>query len=229
MGNVYLATQVALDRRVVIKELTSTSQKDPKLIKRFENEAKSAAGLDHDNIIKVFDFGEDRQSFFISMEYVDGLDLEQLMYWKPFPREIGLMILLQAMKGLNYAHNQGIVHCDVKPGNILISKTGKVKVVDFGLAHASIRAAEYADKASVFITPGYMPPELASGNDGENVLMDIWSTGVLAYRIICGVLPFASDDIRKLIFSIVHEQRKRMFSPSCRRCPRSGGSSQGMP
>jgi serine/threonine protein kinase len=207
MGNVYLATQVALDRRVVIKELTSTSLKDPKLIKRFENEAKSAAGLDHDNIIKVFDFGEDRHSFFISMEYVDGLDLEQLMHWKPFPREIGLMILLQAMKGLNYAHNQGIIHCDVKPGNILVSKSGKVKVVDFGLAHASIRQAEYADKASVFITPGYMPPELASGgNDGQEVSMDIWSTGVLAYRIICGTLPFASEDIRKLIFSIVHEK-----------------------
>jgi serine/threonine protein kinase len=212
MGNVYLATQVALDRRVVIKELTSTSQKDPKLIKRFENEAKSAAGLDHDNIIKVFDFGEDRHSFFISMEYVDGLDLEQLMHWKPFPREIGLMILLQAMKGLNYAHDQGIVHCDVKPGNILVSKTGKVKVVDFGLAHASIREAEYMDKASVFITPGYMPPEVASGNNGENVLMDIWSTGVLAYRIICGMLPFASDDIRKLIFSIVHEKEKDVQS-----------------
>ena len=212
MGNVYLATQVALDRRVVIKELTSTSLKDPKLIKRFENEAKSAAGLDHDNIIKVFDFGEDRHSFFISMEYVDGLDLEQLMHWKPFPREIGLMILLQAMKGLNYAHNQGIIHCDVKPGNILVSKSGKVKVVDFGLAHASIRQAEYADQASVFITPGYMPPELASGSDGQEVSMDIWSTGVLAYRIICGTLPFASEDIRKLIFSIVHEKERDVQS-----------------
>jgi serine/threonine protein kinase len=212
MGNVYLATQVALDRKVVIKELSSNMLKDPKLIKRFENEAKSAAGLDHDNIIRVFDFGEDKQSFFISMEYIDGLDLEQLMRWQPFPRQIGLMILLQAMKGLNYAHKQGIVHCDIKPGNILISKTGKVKVVDFGLAHASAQASEFIDPSSVFITPGYMPPEVASGSHRQDVFMDIWSTGVLAYRIICGTLPFASADVRKLVYSIVHEKQKDIRS-----------------
>jgi serine/threonine protein kinase len=208
MGNVYLATQVALDRKVVIKELSSNMLKDPKLIKRFENEAKSAAGLDHDNIIRVFDFGEDKHSFFISMEYIDGLDLEQLMRWQPFPRQIGMMVLLQAMKGLNYAHKQGIVHCDIKPGNILVSKSGKVKVVDFGLAHASARAAEFADPSSVFITPGYMPPEVASGSKGQDVFMDIWSTGVLAYRLICGTLPFVSPDVRKLVYSIVHEKEK---------------------
>jgi tRNA A-37 threonylcarbamoyl transferase component Bud32 len=216
MGNVYLATQVALDRKVVIKELSSNMLKDPKLIKRFENEAKSAAGLDHDNIIRVFDFGEDKHSFFISMEYIDGLDLEQLMRWQPFPREIGLMILLQAMKGLNYAHKQGIVHCDIKPGNILISKTGKVKVVDFGLAHASAQASDFIDPSSVFITPGYMPPEVASGGHRQDVFMDIWSTGVLAYRTICGTLPFASGDVRKLVYSIVHEKPKdiRIFVPT---------------
>jgi serine/threonine protein kinase len=208
MGNVYLATQVALDRKVVIKELSSNMQKDPNLIKRFENEAKSAAGLDHDNIIRVFDFGEDRHSFFISMEYIDGFDLQQLMHRQLFPREIGLMILLQAMKGLNYAHKQGIVHCDIKPGNILVSKTGKVKVVDFGLAHASAHASEFIDPSSVFMTPGYMPPEVASGSKGQDVFMDIWSTGVLAYRIICGKLPFAADDVRKLVYSIVHEKEK---------------------
>jgi serine/threonine protein kinase len=212
MGNVYLATQVALDRKVVIKELSSNMLKDPKLIKRFENEAKSAAGLDHDNIIRVFDFGEDRNSFFISMEYIDGLDLEQLMRWQPFPREIGLMILLQAIKGLNYAHKQGIVHCDIKPGNILVSKTGKVKVVDFGLAHASAQASEFMDPSSVFMTPGYMPPEVASGSRRQDVYMDIWSTGVLAYRIICGSLPFASSDVRKLVYSIVHEKQKDVRS-----------------
>ncbi|MDD5672710.1 MAG: serine/threonine protein kinase [Chitinivibrionales bacterium] len=211
MGHVYLATQVALDRRVVIKELALDIQKDPKLIKRFENEAKSAAGLNHDNIIKVLDFGEDDNSFFISMEYIDGVDLEQLLGRHPFPKEIGLMVLLQAMKGLNYAHKHGVVHCDIKPGNILISKTGKVKVVDFGLARTSARADEYAafnDPANVIMTPGYMPPEVASGEAGQDVFMDIWSTGVLAYQIICGRLPFDAVDIHQLIYSIVHEKEK---------------------
>jgi serine/threonine protein kinase len=208
MGNVYIATQVSLDRKVVIKELASNLHKNPHLIKRFENEAKSAAALDHENIIQVFDFGEDKGSFFISMEYIDGWDLEQLMHWQPFPREIGMMVLLKAIKGLHYAHKQGTVHCDIKPGNILVSKTGKVKVVDFGLAHASSQAAEFVDPSSVFITPGYMPPELALGSKTQDVTMDIWSAGVLAYKIICGKLPFAADNVREVIYSIVHEKER---------------------
>lgn len=208
MGDVYIATQISLDRKVVIKELASNLHKDPHLIKRFENEAKSAAALDHENIIQVFDFGEDNGSFFISMEYIDGWDLEQLMHWQPFPKEIGMMILLKAVKGLHYAHKQGTVHCDIKPGNILVSKTGNVKVVDFGLAHASSQAAEPMDPTSVFITPAYMPPEVALGSNAQDITMDIWSAGVLAYKIICGTLPFAGGNVREVVHSIVHEKEK---------------------
>jgi len=86
------------------------------LINRLENQAKSAAGLDHENIIRVFGFGNEGNSFFIAMEYIDGLDLGQLMRWRPFPLEIGLMVLLQSIKGLNYAHKLGIIHCNIKPG-----------------------------------------------------------------------------------------------------------------
>jgi serine/threonine protein kinase len=208
MGNVYIATQVSLGRKVIIKELASNLHKDAKLIKMFENEARSAAALDHDNIIRLYDFGADNGSFFISMEFVDGPDLQQLMHWQPFPTEIGLMVLLQAVKGLDYAHRQGTIHCDVKPSNILISKTGKVKVLDFGLAQAVSNAADNKDASSIFITPGYMAPEVASGTAKQDVRVDIWAVGVLAYRLLCGKLPFASDSVRTVIYSIVHDKEQ---------------------
>jgi serine/threonine protein kinase len=208
MGNVFVATQVSLGRKVVIKEMSLSTHKDAKLIRRFENEAKSAAALDHENIIQVFDFGADNGSFYISMEYLDGWDLEKIMHWDPFPKEIGIMILVKALKGLEYAHQQGTVHCDVKPANILVSKTGKVKVVDFGLAHAGTRAADFAESSSVYITPAYMPPEVANGGEGQGSSPDIWSAGVVAYKIVGGHLPFAADTVRTMVYSIVNAKEK---------------------
>ena len=204
MGNLYLATQISLGRKVVIKELALNLKKDPSLVKRFENEAKSAAALDHENIIQVFDFGADNGSFFISMEYLDGCNLEQLMALRPFPREIGIIVLLKALKGLNYAHRRGVVHCDVKPANILVSRTGKVKVVDFGLAHATSQAADGGDPSTIFITPGYMPPEVARGSTMQDIARDVWSAGVLAYKIVSGRLPFTGPDVRATVHAIVN-------------------------
>ena len=205
-GNVYLATQMALGRKVVIKQIPATMVQDPKSVESLENELKSAAQLDHDNIIKIFGFSQDKNSFFIMREYIDGPDLEQVMHWQPFPREIGLMILIQAMKGLRHAHEHGIVHGNVTPGNILISKTGKVKIVDFGLARAIARADEFNDPSSALKSPKYRAPEVVSGSPARGIFTDIWPTGVLAYRILCGTEPFAGEDIRKLFYSIVHER-----------------------
>ena len=212
MGTVCLATQIALNRKVVIKQFSLNFLQDPKLVKSFETEVTSAAGLAHENIIKVFDFGEDENSFFIAMEYVDGLDLGRLMRLRPFPLEIGLMVLLQAIKGLNYAHKQGFVHCNIKPGNILISKTGKVKVVDFGLVFLSMRSAETNELPGKLMTWNYMPPEVAGGSLDRSISIDIWSTGVLAYQIICGTLPFIASDFQNLVNSIIHDAVKDVRS-----------------
>jgi serine/threonine protein kinase len=218
MGSVYVATQLSLNRKVIIKELSSNLHKDAKLITMFENEAKSAASLDHDNIIRVYDFGADNGSFFISMEYVDGPDLQQLMHWQMFVPEIGLMVLLQAAKGVAYAHRHNTMHCDLKPNNILISKAGKAKVLDFGLARAISHAADDRDSSNVFITPGYMAPEVALGNRELDPKVDIWSMGVLAYRILSGKLPFVFEDMRAVIYAIVHtkEQDLRLLAPAVR-------------
>jgi serine/threonine protein kinase len=208
MGNVFLATQASLGRKVVIKELSLRLLKDPALVAKFKNEARAAAALGHDSIIKVFDFGTENNSFYIVMEHIDGWSLEQLFGWQPFPKEIGFIILLKALKGLHNAHERGIVHCDLKPGNILVSKTGTVKVVDFGLAHILTYGSALTDTGSVFISPRYMPPEVASGAKTPDITTDLWSAGVIAYQIASGVLPFSGDTVGDVAFSIINNKER---------------------
>jgi serine/threonine protein kinase len=236
MGKVYLATQIALERRVVIKEIAADLRRDPALVQRFENEAKLAASLEHDNIIRVYDFGEDSGFFYIAMEYVDGPDLEQLLSEERLPREIGLMAVLHALKGLHFAHIHGIAHGDVKPDNILVSRTGRVKITDFGLSYLNARAAGFPAAGTVFLTPAYMPPEQAKEIQGQEIAeesfvetipafqretmiappngmetavweirRDIWSVGVMLYRVLSGRFPFSGGNISLLAQSIENE------------------------
>jgi hypothetical protein len=237
MGKVYRATQISLSRKVVIKELSLGSLHDASSrIKGFENEAKFAASLNHDNIIRIYDFGEDRGAFYIAMEYIKGSNLEELLTGKPFPLEIGLMIAFQALKGLHYAHQKGIVHCDVKPGNILVSITGKVKIADFGLAHSIVQPVGYSASAKLFMTPAYLSPELAQGIAEQETSKDVgvetelvtvapissehpgiashdtrrdlWAVGVLLYRIVCSRFPFSGKTITGLAQSIMHHKEQ---------------------
>jgi serine/threonine protein kinase len=247
MGKVFLATQISLDRKVVIKEIAADLLKNPALVQRFENEAKLAASLEHDNIIRVYDFGADSGFFYIAMEYIDGPNLEQLLAEQGFPKEVGLMVVLQALKGLNYAHQQGIAHGDVKPDNILVSRTGRVKITDFGLSYLNAQTTNFPIAEMVFLTPAYMPPEQAkeieaqhldkeeffetipafaqprmvtslteTDRQGQDIRGDIWSTGVMLYRILSGSFPFSGENISRLAHSIEHGNAKpiRQFVPS---------------
>jgi len=203
MGKVYLATQISLNRKVIIKEMATGLLTSATEIKRFENEARAAALLGHDNVIRIYDFGEDRGSFYISMEYIDGPDLETLLRDAHCLSEIALMIVLHALKGLNFAHQHQIIHRDIKPGNILVSKVGAVKVVDFGLAHAGAQQMHLTATDTIVGTPLYMSPEQASGEEKKNIQMDIWSVGVLLYRIITGDHPFKGDNVPAILYNIV--------------------------
>ncbi|MGA2506842.1 MAG: serine/threonine-protein kinase [Chitinispirillaceae bacterium] len=207
MGKVYLATQVSLNRKVIIKEMATGLLTSATEIKRFENEARAAALLGHDNVIRIYDFGEDRGSFYISMEYVDGPDLETLLRDAHCIPEIALMIVLHALKGLNFAHQHQIIHRDIKPGNILVSKVGAVKVVDFGLAHAGAQQMHLTATDTIVGTPLYMSPEQASGEEKKNIQMDIWSVGVLLYRIITGDYPFKGDNVPAILYNIVQSKQ----------------------
>jgi serine/threonine protein kinase len=210
MGKVYLSTQISLNRKVIIKEMATGLLTSANEIKRFENEARAAALLSHDNVIRIYDFGEDRGSFYISMEYVDGPDLETILRDPHCIPEIALMIVLHALKGLNYAHQHQIIHRDIKPGNILVSKVGAVKVVDFGLAHASSQQMHLTATDTIVGTPLYMSPEQASGEEKKSIQMDVWSVGVLIYRILTGDYPFKGDNVPAILFNIVQAQQPPM-------------------
>jgi serine/threonine protein kinase len=203
MGKVYLATQISLNRKVIIKEMASGLLTSTIEIKRFENEARAAAVLNHDNIIRIYDFGEDRGSFYIAMEFIDGPDLETILKDRNYLPEIGLMIALHALKGLTHAHSHHIIHRDIKPGNILVSKAGAVKVVDFGLAHASSQQKHLTASDVIVGTPLFMSPEQATGEEKKDLRMDVWSVGVLLYRIITGEFPFQGENVPAILFQIV--------------------------
>jgi serine/threonine protein kinase len=203
MGKVYLATQISLNRKVIIKEMASGLLTSTIEIKRFENEARAAAALNHDNIIRIYDFGEDRGSFYIAMEFIDGPDLETILKDRNYLPEIGLMIALYALKGLTHAHSHHIIHRDIKPGNILVSKAGAVKVVDFGLAHASSQQKHLTASDVIVGTPLFMSPEQATGVEKKDLRMDVWSVGVLLYRIITGEFPFQGENVPAILFQIV--------------------------
>ncbi|MBD3240381.1 MAG: protein kinase [Chitinivibrionales bacterium] len=209
MGKVYLATQVSLNREVVIKEMAAGLVADESQIKRFENEAMAGAALSHPNVIRIYDFGRDRDSFYISMEYILGPSLQELIERGDIPREVCLMVLLQALKGLQYAHTQNIIHRDVKPGNILVdSATGQAKILDFGLAYAGSRALHLTATDSIVGTPQYMSPEQANGVEQKDARMDIFSVGVLTYQIITGTLPFQGNTIPAVLYSITQTKEK---------------------
>jgi predicted Ser/Thr protein kinase/cytoskeletal protein RodZ len=208
MSKIYVAVQVSLNRTVIIKEMASGLLTTKNEIKRFENEARSGAFLTHDNIIRIYDFGEEKGSFYIAMEFIDGSDLDQLLKQEDCPKELAMMVLQQALKGLAFAHEQGIVHRDVKPANILISRNGAVKMVDFGLAYAGARSGQLTTTGAIVGTPVYMSPELVNGEETKDRCMDIWAAGVVLYRIITGEFPFSGENVPSTLIDIIQNKEK---------------------
>jgi len=205
MGILYTATQISLNRPVVIKKMTGDAGRDPNLIKRFENEARAAASLDHDNIIRIYDFGEESGSFYIAMEYIDGCDLDELLARADFPAEIGLMIVLEAIKGLHYSHEHGIIHRDVKPANVLIGKNGRVKVADFGLAYAANESSRLTKTDAIVGTPQFMAPEQLNNEPRIDKRVDIWACGILLYRALAGALPYAGASLAAVVTAMLKQ------------------------
>jgi tRNA A-37 threonylcarbamoyl transferase component Bud32 len=205
MSKIYCATQVSLNRQVVIKEMAAGLITTKSEIRRFENEAQASASLSHDNIIRIYDYGEENGSFYIAMEYIDGSDLDVLMQDKRFPREIGLMILHQALRGLAFAHEKGVIHRDVKAANILVGRNGAVKVSDFGLAYAGGSSTQLTSTAALVGTPAYMSPELVNGEETRSARMDIWAAGVMLYRLITDEFPFTGENVPSTLINIIQK------------------------
>jgi eukaryotic-like serine/threonine-protein kinase len=198
MSTVYQAHDQELDRTVAIKVLRKELSSDPEFRARFRQEARAAANLSHPNIVTVHDFGLDQDQLFIVMEYIAGSDLKTLLQHQGrVSVEEGIPLLVQACAGIGYAHRAGLVHCDIKPQNILITPDRRLKVVDFGIARAMATIAPDEKSEVVWGSPQYFSPEQAAGG-APSPASDVYSLGVVMYEMLTGQLPFTASTPQEL-------------------------------
>ena len=200
MAVIYRAQDMELNRIVAVKVLRPSLVDDPEFLIRFKREAQSAANLSHPNIVTVHDVGQDGpRTHYIVMEYVAGQDLKQMIRARgAFEVDAALAMVVEVCKGVGYAHRAGLVHCDVKPQNILITPENAIKVTDFGIARAmSSTGAPEEDDEVVWGSPHYFSPEQASG-EGCTPSSDVYSIGVVMFELLTGKLPFAGSQYRDL-------------------------------
>jgi serine/threonine-protein kinase len=199
MSTVHLALDSRLERHVAIKLLAEHLADDPTFISRFRREALAAARLVHPNIVQVFDFGFDagHHQHFIVMEHVPGNSCAELLRDRGhLDLEEALGIVTQACRGLEYAHRNGVVHRDVKPGNLLVSDNDVVKLADFGIARA-VDQSSITQVGSVLGTAAYLSPEQARGEEA-GPRADLYSLGVVTYQLISGRLPYEANSLSEL-------------------------------
>ena len=191
MGVVYKARQKTLNRLVALKLLAPERVQDTKFAERFAREAQALARLNHSNIVTIHDFGQAGGFFYLLMEFVDGVNLRQLLRSRKLEAPEALAIVPAVCEALQYAHEQGIVHCDIKPENLLLDKNGRVKIADFGLAKmlgADSSDAGFAETQPAG-TPQYMAPEQRSHPKAADHRADIYSLGMVLYELLTGQLP----------------------------------------
>jgi serine/threonine protein kinase len=198
MAVVYRARDRMLERLVAVKVLREDYTQDQAFLDRFRQEAKAAANLSHPNIVTVHDFGLDQGQLFIVMEFVPGTDLKTLVKQRGrFTAEEAVPLLVQACAGIGYAHRAGLVHCDVKPQNLLVTPDMRLKVTDFGIARALSTIHPDEKSEIVWGSPQYFSPEQAAGA-APSPASDVYSLGVIMYEMLTGSLPFRATTAAQL-------------------------------
>src|SRR6516165_5427328 len=184
MADVYLAEDQQLGRKVALKLLHRRFAEDPGFVERFRREAQAAAGLQHPNVVSVYDRGVYDDTYYIAMEYLPGRSLKQLIREEaPLDPIRAIDITVQILKAARFAHRRGVIHRDLKPHNVIVDDTGHVKVTDFGIARAG--ASDMTETGSIMGTAQYLSPEQAQGH-AVSSSSDLYSIGVLLYAMLTG-------------------------------------------
>src|ERR1700712_2612447 len=189
MADVWLADDTHLQRQVALKVLHGRYAQDREFVERFKREAESAAGLQHPNVVAVYDRGEFDGNSYIAMQYVEGPTLKQMIDSGLTPEQ-AVLLVRQVLEAARFAHRNGIVHRDLKPQNVIVDAEGKAVVTDFGIARAGV--SEITQTGSVMGTPHYLSPEQAQGFD-VTAVSDLYSIGVILYEALTGRVPFEAD------------------------------------
>ena len=192
MAAVYLARDLVLEREVAIKVLPPDMSRDPQLIRRFQQEAKTAAKLDHPNIIPIYRVESEAGLVYIVMKYVSGRSLEELASRGPLPIPQVRHILREAALALGHAHRRRVVHRDVKPANIMVDEDGRVVLTDFGISKAVRTSTELTGSGAILGTPHYMAPEQARGHEVDG-RTDQYALAIVGHRVLTGKAPFDGD------------------------------------
>jgi serine/threonine-protein kinase len=200
MAEVYRARDLMLERTVAVKLLREDFSKDPTFRERFRQEAKAAANLSHPNIVTIHDFGFDEKQIFIVMEYIPGTDLKTILESRGILSvDETLPLIIQACAGVGYAHRAGLIHCDVKPHNMIVTPDQRLKVTDFGIARALASIHPQEINNVVWGSPQYFSPEQAAGHP-PSPASDVYGLGVVLYEMLTGRLPFIADTAAELSY-----------------------------
>jgi serine/threonine-protein kinase len=203
MAEVYCATDLQLGRKVALKVLHERFAADEEFVERFKREASSAAGLQHQHLVAVYDRGEWDGTSYIAMEYVAGQTLKQIVTeegWLPAARAVDLTV--QILRAARFAHRRGVIHRDFKPQNVIVDDEGRAKVTDFGIARAG--ASDMTQTGSIMGTAQYLSPEQAQGH-AVNARSDLYSIGIILYELLTGRVPFEADSAVTIALKQVNE------------------------
>ena len=207
MGVVYKARQRGLNRWVALKMVLAGAHAGPSQLARFQTEAEAVARLQHPNIVQIYDVGELDGLPYFSLEYIDGLSLDQKIHRQPQPPREAAHLIETLARAMDYAHENGIIHRDLKPANVLMTSDGKPKITDFGLAKRLEEDSSQTKSGTLMGTPSYMAPEQARGEIKEvGPLADVYSLGAMLYELLTGRPPFLASSAMDTIMQVTRDE-----------------------